>query len=41
MVLRTSCLVCKKHTHNYSSKNVSMTKKVIRNKSRCCGCLNL
>ena len=35
MVLRTYCLVCKKHTDNYGSKNVNMTKKVIRNKSRC------
>ena len=40
MVLRTYCLVCKKHTDNYVSKNVSMTNKVIRNKSRCSVCLN-
>ena len=40
MVLRTYCLVCKKHTDNYGSKNVSMTNKVIRNKSRCSICLN-
>ena len=40
MVLRTYCLVCKKHTDNYGSKNVSMTNKVIRNKSRCSVYLN-
>ena len=40
MVLRTYCLVCKKHTDNYGSNNVSMTNKVIRNKSRCSICLN-
>ena len=40
MVLRTYCLVCKKHRDSYGSKNVSMTNKVIRNKSRCSGCLN-
>ena len=34
MPLRTYCLVCKKHTDNYGSRNVSMTNKVIRNKSR-------
>ena len=40
MVLRTYCLFCKKHFDNYGSKNVSMTIKVIRNKSRCSVCLN-
>ena len=40
MVLRTYCLVCKKHTDNYGSKNVNMTNKVIRNISRCSVCLN-
>ena len=40
MVLKTYCLACKKHTHNYGPKNVSMTNKVIRNKSRCSICLN-
>ena len=40
MVLRIYCLVCKKHTDNYGSKNSSMTNKVIRNKSRCIVCLN-
>ena len=34
MVLRTYCLACKKHTDNFGSKNVNMTNKVIRNKSR-------
>ena len=33
MVLRTLCLVCKK-------KNVSMTNKVVVNKSSCSVCLN-
>ena len=40
MVLRTYCLVCKKHTDNYGSKNVIITNEVIRNKSRCSICLN-
>ena len=40
MVLRTYCLVCKKHTDNYGSKNFNMTNKVIRNISRCSICLN-
>ena len=40
MVLRTYCLACKKHTDNFGAKNVLVTNKVIRNKSRCCMCLN-
>ena len=40
MELRTYCLVYRKHTDNYGSKNVSMTSKVIRNKSRFSICLN-
>ena len=40
MVLSTYCLVCKKHTDNYASRNVSMTNKVIRNKSRSSICLS-
>ena len=40
MVLRTYCLTCKKHNDNFGSKNISMTNKVIRNKSRCGECLN-
>ena len=40
MVLRTYCLVCKKHTDNYGLKNVSTTNKVIKNKARCSMCLN-
>ena len=40
MVLRTYCLACKKHTDNFGSKNVSVTNKVIKNKSRCSTCLN-
>ena len=40
MVLRTYCLACRKHTDNFGSKNVSITNKVIRNKSRFSICLN-
>ena len=40
MVLRTYCLACGEHTNNFGSKNVNMTYKVIRNKSRCSICLN-
>ena len=35
MKLRTYCLACRKHTNNIFPKNVSMTNKVVRNKSRC------
>ena len=35
MKLRTYCLACREHTNNISSKKVTMTNKVIRDKSRC------
>ena len=34
MVLRTYCLACKEHTNNIASRKVTMTNKVIRDKSR-------
>ena len=40
MVLRTYCLACKKHTNNIASRKVTMTNKVIRDKSRCSECLS-
>ena len=35
MVLRSYCLACEKDTDKFGSKNVSVTNKMIRNKSRC------
>ena len=35
MKLRTYCLACKKHTNNIASRKVTMTNKVVRDKSRC------
>ena len=35
MELKTYCLACRKHTGNIASKKVTMTNKVIRDKSRC------
>ena len=35
MNLRAYCLACRKHTNNIGSKTVTMTNKVIRDKSRC------
>ena len=40
MKLRTYCLACRKHANNVGSKIVTMTKKVIRGKSRCAECLS-
>ena len=40
MVLRTYCLASRKHTNNIASRKVAMTKKVIRDKSRCGECLS-
>ena len=40
MELRTYCLACRKHTNNIASSNVTMTNKVIRDKSRCSECLS-
>ena len=35
MKLRTYSLACRKHTANIASRKVTMTNKVIREKSRC------
>ena len=40
MVLRTYCLACRKHTNNIASRKVTMTNKVIRDKSRYSECLS-
>ena len=40
MVLRTYCLACIKHTNIIASRKVTMTNKVIRDKSRCSECLS-
>ena len=40
MVLRTYCLASRKHTNNIASRKVTMTNKVIRDKSRCSECLS-
>ena len=40
MVLRTYCLACRKHTNYIASRKVTMTNKVIRDKSRCGECLS-
>ena len=40
MVLRTSCLACRKHTKNIASRKVTMANKVIRDKSICSECLS-
>ena len=40
MKLRTYCLACRKHTNNIASKTVTMTNKVVRDKSRCGECLS-
>ena len=40
MVLRTYCLAYRKHTNNIASRKVTMTNKVIRDKSRCSECLS-
>ena len=38
--MRTYCLVCRKHTNNVGSRNITMTNKVISNKSNCGVCLS-
>ena len=40
MKLRTYCLACRKHTNNIASRKVTMTNKVVRDKSRCGACLS-
>ena len=39
MKLRTYWLACRKHTNNIASRKVTMTNKVVRDKSRCGECL--
>ena len=39
MELRTYCLACRKHPNDIASRKVTMTNKVIREKSRCGECL--
>ena len=36
MIFRTYCLACREHTNNIGSKRVTMTNKVVRNKSMVC-----
>ena len=38
--MRTYCLVCRKHTNNVGSRNITMTNKVISNKLNCGVCLS-
>ena len=33
--MQTCCLSCKKHTDNVGSKDVTMTNRVVREKSKC------
>ena len=40
MKLETYCLACRKHTNNIASRKVTMTNKVVRDKSRCGKCLS-
>ena len=40
MKLRTYCLSCREQTNNIDSKRVTMTNKVIRDKSRCAECVS-
>ena len=40
MRLRSYCLACREHTGNIGSKKISMTNKVIRDKSRCAECFS-
>ena len=40
MELKTYCLACREHTGNIGSRKVTMTNKVIRDKSRCAQCLS-
>ena len=37
--MQTYCLSCRKHTDNIGSKEVTVTNKVIREKSRCANCV--
>ena len=33
--MKTYCLACRKRSNNVGSRNITMTNKVIRNKSKC------
>ena len=37
--MKTYCLGCKKRTNNICSNSITMTNKVIRQKSRCANCM--
>ena len=39
MKLRAYCLACRKHNNYTASRKVTMTNKVVRDKSRCGECL--
>ena len=38
--MQTYCLECKKYTNNIRSKKVTMTNKVVGDKSRCASCMS-
>ena len=40
MELKTYCLSCREHTNNIDSQRVTMTNKVVRDKSRYAACLS-
>ena len=40
MKLGTYCLAYRKHTNNIASRKITMTNKVVRDKSRCNECLS-
>ena len=37
--MQTSCFSCRKHTDNTGSKKVTVTNKLITEKSRCANCV--
>ena len=39
MKLKTYCFACRKHTNKIASRKITMTNKVVRDKSRCGECL--
>ena len=40
MKLKTYCLACRKHINNIDSRKLTMTNKVIKEKSRCAKCFS-
>ena len=38
--MKSYCLGCRKHTHNIGSKEITMTNKLIRDKSKCFNCMS-